>query len=171
MNKHMQTGFTLIELMITLAIASILISMAVPSFTHSIQNNKVLAETNMLLSAIAYARSEAIKRGNKVTICASKSFSATTPCDSNDWSDGWVIYSAVDSSQSRNNTILKVQQDPMSNTIKATVDSLTFDSLGMTIAASDITVCDSTKTVDAMSASVSMTGRAQSSKTEAVSCS
>ena len=85
-----QTGFTLIELMITLAIATILMTVAVPSFNDTVTNNRITTQTNDLVSALNLARMEAIHRGTSVSICPS---SNQTSCSgSNDWSTGWIVY-------------------------------------------------------------------------------
>ena len=61
-------GFTLIETMVTLAIAAILITIAVPSFLTFIQNARLSSQASDLTTAMMYARSEAIARGQQVTI-------------------------------------------------------------------------------------------------------
>ena len=85
-------GFTLIELMVTLAIAAILLTVGVPNFREFIERNRISSTTNMLVGALQLARSEAIKRGNNPVILC-KSNSAGTACNtSGDWKDGWLLY-------------------------------------------------------------------------------
>lgn len=74
-------GFTLTELMITLAIVAILLSLAVPSFNSIIRESRLSTQANELISALNLARSEAIKRGLNVTV---------TPVGGN-WNGGWTI--------------------------------------------------------------------------------
>ncbi|MFN2308478.1 MAG: GspH/FimT family pseudopilin [Gammaproteobacteria bacterium] len=65
------SGFTLIELMITLAIAAILLTVGIPSFQAVFQSNRLATQANELIGAVNLARSEAIKRGANVTVRAS----------------------------------------------------------------------------------------------------
>ncbi|MEE9494788.1 MAG: GspH/FimT family pseudopilin [Gammaproteobacteria bacterium] len=88
MKKH--HGFTLVELMITIAIAAIVMTIAVPSFNTTIQNSRITTQTNEMVSAINLARMEAIHRGTNVSLCASSNQSSCT--GSNDWSVGWIVY-------------------------------------------------------------------------------
>jgi len=97
---HCQTGFTLVELMITLFIAAILITVAVPSFTATIQNNRVTTQINEFVSTLNLARTEAIKRGARVTVC--KSADASN-CDtsSTGWEQGWIVFIDTDADETR----------------------------------------------------------------------
>lgn len=74
-------GFTLIELMITVAVGTILLTMAVPSFNSLIRDNRLTTQANEFISALNLARSEAIKRGLNVTV---------TPSAGN-WNNGWTV--------------------------------------------------------------------------------
>jgi type IV fimbrial biogenesis protein FimT len=92
MKKH--TGFTLVELMITLAIVGILLTVGVPSLKTFMQSNQLIASTNELISALHVARSEAIKLNSRVSICESSDGEecATT----GDWSNGWIVFVDAD---------------------------------------------------------------------------
>jgi len=83
-------GFTLIELMVTLAVAVILITVAVPGFRTMIQNNRATTQANELLTAFMLARSEAVKRGVAVSVCSSTD-QATCAASAN-WATGWIVF-------------------------------------------------------------------------------
>jgi len=90
-----QTGFTLLELMITMAIAAILLTVAVPSFQTTISNNRLATQTNSLVTDINIARSEAAKRGTGVVLCSSSNPNAPAPTcigAGNAWTSGWIVF-------------------------------------------------------------------------------
>ena len=88
MKKH--AGFTLTELMITLAIVGILLTVGVPSLKTFMQGNQLIATTNELISALHIARSEAIKLNSRVSICDSSD--GKTCALTGDWSNGWIVF-------------------------------------------------------------------------------
>ncbi|KAF1709464.1 pre-pilin like leader sequence [Pseudoxanthomonas kalamensis DSM 18571] len=64
-------GFTLIELMVTVAVLAILVTLAVPSFTSLINSNRLTGQANSLVADLQLARSEAIRRNRTITVCRS----------------------------------------------------------------------------------------------------
>jgi type IV fimbrial biogenesis protein FimT len=90
-NQH---GFTIIELMVVVAIVAVLAALAAPSFTPLIERWRVRQSVDGLQSALYYARSEAIKRGGNVTI--RKEASGTNGCllasGVADWDCGWFVF-------------------------------------------------------------------------------
>lgn len=84
MNRN--KGFTLIELMVTLAVLAIIMGIAVPSFTSLIQNSRSTALANSVATALNHARSEAVKRNANVEFCSGDGSS----CPGN-WTAGWVV--------------------------------------------------------------------------------
>ena len=104
--KTAVSGFTLVELIITLAIASILASIAAPAFSDFVQDTRISSETNSIITDFYFARSEAVKRNRRVTICKSSNANSTdtiaTPIPSCNtivdfnWTIGWIIFIDTD---------------------------------------------------------------------------
>ena len=93
--SNKQSGFTLIEMIVTVAIAAILASIAIPSFTKMIERNRISTGTNEFLGALIFARSEAVKRSQNVTVCVSNA--AQTDCETDstkkvEFSNGWLVF-------------------------------------------------------------------------------
>jgi type IV fimbrial biogenesis protein FimT len=84
------SGFTLIELMVTLAVLAIAVTIAVPSYQNLITTNRIAGGINDFVGSLHYARSEAIKRGLRVTVC--KSADGSTCATSGAWTQGWIIF-------------------------------------------------------------------------------
>lgn len=82
-------GFTLLELLVTIAVAAILLAIAVPSYLAMVQRNTIAANANDLVGDFNYARSEAVARGRPVYICQSAD---QLQCGDGDWKDGWIIF-------------------------------------------------------------------------------
>jgi type IV fimbrial biogenesis protein FimT len=85
-----QKAFTLIELMVTLAVLAVIIGFALPSFTQQIVNSTSATLGNDLVTAINFTRQEAVKRGKLVSICPSTDGMACLT--SADWAKGWLVF-------------------------------------------------------------------------------
>ena len=139
-------GFTLVELMVTLAIAVILLSMGVPSMHDLIRNNRLSSATNQFVSSLNIARSEAIKQGRNATVCVSDTQNS---CSGADWGLGWLAW--VDTNRNGNldfpQEVLRVVE-PLANSIQmtSTQNSFQIDSQGAVanwnIANFALEVCD-----------------------------
>ena len=93
LSRNSKQGFTLVELVIGVAVAMILASIAAPNLQRIIQNNKMTALHNELLAVLSFKRSTAITRGTWINFC--KSNPKSTGCDlSKDSCDsGWIVFS------------------------------------------------------------------------------
>ena len=85
-----QYGFTLIELMVTLSVAIIVLSVGVPNYRGFVQDSLLVAQSNSFHSAIALTKSEAIKRSSRVTLCPSSNGTSCT--GGTTWSNGWIVF-------------------------------------------------------------------------------
>lgn len=100
-----QLAFTLVELLITLAVLTVLISVGLPAFTGTIQNSQRTAQTNEMIATLYNARTEAIKRNGRVTVCKTTDAMAAEPaCNTNAapaWDAGWIVFVDDDGSGTR----------------------------------------------------------------------
>ncbi len=99
-----QEGFSLIELMVTLVVVAVALSLAAPSFREFVLNNRMTTEINNLAAALNLARSEAIKRSMPVSVCKISRISGSQDGTSKDcstsplvnWEDGWMVFVNTD---------------------------------------------------------------------------
>jgi type IV fimbrial biogenesis protein FimT len=84
----------MIELMMTIAIATILMTLAIPSFRYITNANRIAGEVNGLLGDMQFARAEAIKEGQGVTVCVSGNGTSCAAGDTS-WQHGWIVISTV----------------------------------------------------------------------------
>lgn len=82
-------GFSLIELMVTIAIVAILVAVAFPSFEGSMRSNRVTTAANEFMGSVSLARSEATRSPGGAVLCSSQGGSA---CDGTSWNDGWIVW-------------------------------------------------------------------------------
>lgn len=95
-----QTGVTLIELMVVVVLVAIFTFVGIPSYQYVTTTNRMATEMNGFVGDIQFARSEAIKRGYDVSMCASDPSNnqptTTNPqclgTSTSNWSSGWVVY-------------------------------------------------------------------------------
>jgi prepilin-type N-terminal cleavage/methylation domain len=130
-------GFTLVELMITLAVLAIIMAIATPAFTGLVNSNRLTAQSNELVTAFQIARSEAIRRNARVTFCGSTDGASCAAAGN--WSQ-WLVLTAT-------GTVIQAGQVRAPAAISASVPQMVFRADGLArdatgaLLASTIDVC------------------------------
>lgn len=171
----LKRGFTLIEILITILVLVIVMTIAIPSFNAVIQNNVTISASNDMIIALNYARSEAIKRAANVSLCpaADQTFSSC----GNDWNQGWIVFlnPSVSNSYSSSNSaqqLLRTQSFSNNNpniTLSPSTSLVNYNSAGFAgTNTSNLTINISAAGCSgpyARSLNISMTGRVTVTKT------
>lgn len=106
-----QSGVTLIEMIVVMTIVGILISIAVPSYRNFSTANRISAEINGLLGDLQFARAEAIKEGQTVTVCIWASNTSCASPTATNWQSGWLVFADIGNDQhvDAGDTIFRIQ--------------------------------------------------------------
>ena len=159
-NLTRNSGLTLIELLITVAIVGVLIASATPSMTEFIQNNRAVTQVNELHTSLSLARNEAIKRNSNITVCRS---SNGTTC-SGAWQNGWIVFvdNNFDGSVDDGDQVLSVHGNLTgNNTLAFSQTRVIYANSGLAIADSNGTfiLCDARGTEKSIGVVVGPSGR------------
>lgn len=98
LNSRRLAGFTIIELMLTIAVAAAILIQGVPSFQGLMERNQLTSNINQFISSLSLARSEAIRRNQRVALCPSNNGSV---CAGSGYENGWIIYVDRNANNSR----------------------------------------------------------------------
>jgi type IV fimbrial biogenesis protein FimT len=128
MSYRRQSGFTLLELMITLAVAAILTAMAFPGMRDFLKRNQVVGVSNSIQSDLQLARGEAAARRQYVSICPlSTAGSAACSSSAKSYDSGWLVYTsatAFAAYDSKKDTCAKINEGDTTGTSTAKVQGL-----------------------------------------------
>ncbi len=143
-----ENGFTLVELMITLAIVAILLTIGVPSFQTFILDNRLVTQANRIATDINMARSAAIKyqRSGKICVSSNSTTAAPSCTGGTDWSQGWIVW--VDKNRDGSPDVpgeIVVAAEALSGTTTLTstaLSTISYDSRGFATITDTLTLCD-----------------------------
>lgn len=131
-----EQGFNLIECMIGIVIVAIIVTASAPSMFSFIQNSRASALSSKLVTALQFARSEAVKRAQTISICAAAGANKTTCGGATDWNNGWIVFNDVTASGTIANVSdrLSLSDDlPVHTSIASGAAYMTYDSLGFLV--------------------------------------
>lgn len=160
-------GFTLIEMMVVVAMLAIFAGIAIPGFRNLIANNRMAGQANDVLSTLQFARSEAITRGTRVSICPS---SSGTACTATGWQNGWMVFAegttgTIGTFDSATDTLLRVHPalaGASSLAANGNAIVVTYQPNGSVAAARTFTLCPNDGSgVDGRSIPITPSGRAR----------
>ncbi len=112
MKSNLALGFTLVELLVTVAIIGISLTLGVPAFKDTIRNSVLTSVINEFVASLNFARSEAVKRGVFVTV------RKTSTSSSVGWEGGWQVFTDINSNGELNSSddqVLRVHEPLRSN--------------------------------------------------------
>lgn len=184
-------GFTLLELMMVIAIAAVLLTIGVPNLQTLLLNNRITSQLNSFSSSLALARSEAVKLNQRVVLCPSTD--GASCASGTDWDAGWIVFvdrggtdfdvdddgagnplddpcSITAGDDSADDCVLSYVQalQPDTMTLKGdTGDYIAYGGLGNSSSAGLFVLCDFRGDSSARAVIVSTTGRASVSTTKA----
>lgn len=112
-------GFTLIELLVTMAVMAILLPIGISSLGDAVTSMRLTTASNLLLSQIQHARSEAIKRNSRVVLC--KSSDGASCALAGGWEQGWIIFHDTSNNGTREGSETLIQREaPLAGNLKFT---------------------------------------------------
>ena len=162
-------AFTLIELLMSVAIVGILLAVSLPNFQDTIESMNTNSQIKMLMTTLNLARSEAVRTGANIAVCASDD---GLDCTADAWSEGWLVFfdsngdvdgdvGSVD--EGAGDVIIRVWDSLGANsTLTFTVDLMEYNSLGFsdTPGVQTFLICPSSKNANnARSIEIGLSGR------------
>lgn len=164
------TGFTLIELIVAIAVMIILVSIAVPNFMAFIQGHRLTSQANDLVTVLNYARSEAIKRGVRVTVCSSND--GASCLGSTTWDTGWIAF--IDTNGDGvvgGEQIMQIRGAlEAGNTLRSTIQRITYQNSGFAGSPTTFRLCDDRGTAAARPIVINFQGRVAVNAPPTASC-
>lgn len=163
------SAFTLIELLMTLAVAALLATVAVPTMQRLLVEQRMTSQVNTLITHLSLGRSEAVMRNRQVVLCKSADGTVCSPRAR--WTQGWILFSDDDRNERRGprETLLR-RHGPLPPGLSLDYAGfpsdryMTFEATGISNANGTFVFCDGRGAAAATAVIVSKTGRARTAK-------
>lgn len=163
---HSTGGFTLVELLVTIAILAIVMAIAIPNINTG--RSLVMNQAREFNSSLNFARSEAVNQSRLVIMCPSDDATAESPSCDETWHNGWVVFVDQDNDGAVDNDEILRRHVALEGavTIAPTpaVTSISFDNQGFTDDASDFLFCSDADKASGRTVMLARSGRAMRSK-------
>lgn len=157
------SGFTLIELIVTIAVAIILASLALPSYRTMILNAARTSSTNEILFAFTAARQESLKQGRAVKVCPSKGVDDGCLKDDNDaWENGLLVFVDLDDDDTVGNNeqvVLYTSALPAQSRTRSSAKEFIFRPFNRRSTNRTIFICDERGVAEARAIITNVSGR------------
>lgn len=154
-------GFSLYELLVTLAVIAIVLTVGIPSFADVLARQRQRTELNALFHAVHLAKKESVVRNRVVTICASRDAEQCAP--STDWSAGWLMFENTDKDMPARvddgEPVLRQHTVEANVKLKSNRQSYTFRSTQKRATNGTIVACDRAARIEPRALVLSYTGR------------
>lgn len=156
-----RTGFTLFELVMTLALVAIIVTAAVPSLSGTIARQRQSVEINELFHAVHLARKTSIVRRRVVSLCPSED--GLSCLDSLDWSPGWILFENTDRDSPAqvdpDESVLRFHRVRDDVRVVANRRSFTLRATTWRATNGTLTICDARQRIPPRALVISYTGR------------
>lgn len=154
-------GFTLYELLMTLALVALLLSIGLPSFSATLARSRQAVEINALFHAVHLARKESIMRRKVVSLCPSEDNATCSP--GTDWSSGWIMFENADRDSppqvDPGEIVLRARQVAENVRIQANRRGFTLRATVLRATNGTFVICDARDSIPPKGLIVSYTGR------------
>jgi len=154
-----KSGFTLVEMLITISIAAILLAIGIPSFKSTMNSSNMVSNANAMIGAFNYARTEAIKRGNSVNVVQAGA----------DWTEGIIVWANTDEINAMSDDeVLRIWPAfDDATTVSSTESTFTFGATGEVNNNDTLQICDDRTNEKGVQVSILISGLIAS---EGVTC-
>lgn len=145
-SRLFERGFSLIELMVAVAVVAILAVVAMPNLRSVIANNRLRGQTDEMTASLQLARSEAVRRNARVDVC--RTTNGTTCAGAVGAWDRWIVVDTQPRAGGEVNGVLAQGTANPALAISGSADRVSFRPNGMVAAAATLTICAPTTVID-----------------------